>query len=211
MRIRQLTLRDALALFPYTAGVAALSSMALVTIKASRSPAFPYTGTVDGLAAITLLAAGALGLWMRGRAVALPRWMNARGAIAWALGLQLGVLLLAVPVFALVKGVAADDLHWNWPYLNKRWLVALYSLAIASVVVFPVAFEWWRGSADAARVPARSGLPRPMPRSRMARLGGLAVVIALAWYFAGPPWHLDRHHRWIESHEEAHLGALQAI
>lgn len=210
MPIRQLNLREALALVPYTAGAAALISAGLVTIKAARSPSFPYAGVVDGLAAATLVAAAALNWWMRRRPMTAPSWMDERGAIAWTLGLQLGVLLLVVPVFALVTHVDADDLHWNWPYLNKRWLVALYSLAIGTFVVFPVAFQWWRAPA-AARVSGREAIASRVPRSWIVRLGGLAAIIALVWYFGGPPWHLDRHHRWIESHEEAHLGALQAI
>ena len=210
MRIRQLNLRDAVALAPYTAGAAALTSAALVTIKAARDPSFPYAGIVDGLAAATLVGAAAFSWRARKRPVTAPPWMDESGAIAWLLGLQLGVLLLVVPVFALVTRIEADDLHWNWPYLNKRWLVALYSLAIATVVVFPVVFRWWRAP-DAAHASEGDAIAPRVSRSWRARLVGLAAIIALAWYFGGPPWHLDRHHRWIESHEEAHLGALQAI
>jgi hypothetical protein len=36
-------------------------------------------------------------------------------------------------------------------------------------------------------------------------------VTVVTWYFAGPPWHLDRHHRSLDWHEQAHLGSLQAI
>ena len=146
MRIRELTLQEALALLPYTTGLSATISIALVAFKAWRQPAFPYVGTVIGIAAGALLVAVVVALLVRLRPLASPRWLNAGGATSWALGLQLGVLLLTVPVFALVKGVAADDVQWTWTYLNKRWLVALYSLMFGTVGVFPVLCEWWRAS-----------------------------------------------------------------
>jgi hypothetical protein len=206
MRTRQLTLHDALALLPYTTGTAAVISAALVTAKAWLDPTFAYAGTVDRLAAGGLLLAVALRLLLRTRRRAVPDWLSARGATSWALGLQFGILLLTVPVLVLVTHVAADDLHWTWSYLNKRWLVALYSLAIATFVVFPVAADWWR---SAPGEPARD--PRPARRSVRSTIVAIAAVITLAWYFGGPPWHLARHHREVESHEQAHLGALQAI
>lgn len=39
----------------------------------------------------------------------------------------------------------------------------------------------------------------------------ITLALLLAVYFAGPPWHLDRHHRAIDFHEQVHLGPLQAI
>jgi hypothetical protein len=214
MRIRQLGLHGALTLLPYTTGLSAVVSVGLVAVKAWRQPAFAHAGIVVGLAAGAMLVALAIGLWLRHRTIDTPAWLNARGAASWALGLQLGVVLLTVPVFVLVTHVAADDLQWSWPFLNKRWLVALYSLGVGTLVLLPVAAEWWRSDAglDApASEAAREASRRTVHRSWPATLGGLVAIVALAWYFGGPPWHLDRHHRWIESHEEAHLGALQAV
>lgn len=210
MQIRQPTLRDALVLLPYTIGVAAVVSVALVTVKTWRQPGFAHAGTVNAIAAASLIVAVAIGLRLWRHPIETPSWMHAGGAASWALALQLGVLLLTVPVFALVKNVAADELRWSWPFLNKRWLVTLYSLAIGTFVVFPVAIEWWRASRG-VESPGRDAPPRPARRSWLPTLPGLIAIVALAWYFGGPPWHLDRHHRWIESHEEAHLGALQAV
>ena len=213
MRSRNLTLQNALVLLPYTTGLAAVVSVALVTVKAWRQPGFPHAGTVTYMAVGAMLAALAIGLRFRARAVRIPVWMSARGAASWAFGLQAGVVLLTIPVLALVKNVAADDLQWTWPFLNKRWLVALYSVAVGTVVVLPVACEWWRAAPE-ARTSARDA-PSPRPgstrRSWRSTLGGLVAVVALAWYLGGPPWHLDRHHRFIDSHEEAHLGPLQAV
>jgi len=40
---------------------------------------------------------------------------------------------------------------------------------------------------------------------------GQVLIVALCWYLAGPPWHLERHQRWIDWHEQMRLGGLQAI
>ena len=209
MHIRDLTLHDALRLLPYTTGGAASVSVALVSVKAWRQPGFPYAGTVTALAVAAALVALAIGLRLRRRPFRNPAWVNVRGAASWALGLQIGIVLLTIPALALVKNVAADDLRWSWPYLNKRWLVALYSLAVGTFVVCPVAVDWWR-SAAGADAPGDASR-RSVRRSWRSTLGGLVAIVALAWYAGGPPWHLDRHHRAIESHEQAHLGSLQAM
>jgi hypothetical protein len=213
MRIRQLMLHDALALLPFSLGTAALISAAMVTAKSLIDPAFSSGAVVNELAAGALGVAIAVWWLLRTRPVSVPAWMNARGATAWILALQLGILLLPVPVFALVKHVAADDLRWSWPYLNKRWLVTLFALTIGTFVVFPVAFDWLRsGSGTPADVP--DSAPRPSRAARTPLRTTIAALVGaalLAWYFGGPPWHISRHHREIESHEQAHLGALQAI
>src|SRR5262249_53555455 len=52
--------------------------------------------------------------------------------------------------------------------------------------------------------------PRRVPRK--IQLGAKLVVAAiLAWYVAGPPWHLERLHGEINGHEQVNLGPLQAI
>src|SRR5262249_60707094 len=48
-------------------------------------------------------------------------------------------------------------------------------------------------------------------RSRRRHVVAIVLIASAAWYFAGPPWHLDRHHRSIDWHEQVHLGGLQAI
>ena len=99
---------------PYTIDVAAIVSVALVSVKVWRQPGFPHARTVADLALGAALVALTIGLLLRTRTLHKPAWLNARGATSWALGLQLGVLLLAVPVLALVKNVAADDVRWTW-------------------------------------------------------------------------------------------------
>jgi hypothetical protein len=164
---------------------------------------------------VTVLAAGLLAAALAA-SWAVRRWpiragtsLNARGAGSWTLALQLGVLLSTTAVLLLVKNVAADDRVWTWPYLNKRWLIALYLIAVATLVVFPVIFEWWRAPGRSVR--ARDAPATASARRWTASIPGLIAIVALAWWFAGPPWHLERHHRGVESHEQAHLGPLQAI
>jgi hypothetical protein len=118
------------------------------------------------------------------------------------------VLLLTIPIVVAATSVAADREQWTWPFLNKRWLVALYFVCVATIVVLPVGFGWWFSSSRMETAP-----PPEAPQLRFRRFGPgrAAVAILLAWFFAGPPWHLDRHYRDIEYHEQVHLGPLQAI
>ena len=142
-RIRRLTPTNALGLLPYTTGLAASVCVALVTAKTWRQPSFPYARTVTALATGALIIALLLHASLRTRAARIPEWIDAEGATSWLLGLQLGVLLLTIPVLTLVTNIAADQEQWTWPFLNKRWLVALYFLAVATFLVFPIAFQWW--------------------------------------------------------------------
>src|SRR5260370_30261217 len=67
----------------------------------------------------------------------------------------------------------------------------------------------WIGSSPREPAPRPDAVPRPGGR-RFSPWGAIAAVV-LAWFFAGPPWHLDRHVRDFEYHEQVHLGPLQAI
>ena len=204
-----MTLSDAIGLLPFTTAAAAAVSVALVALKVSRHPEFPYATPVIALAIAALVVLVPVGL-LRRRARRPPPWLNPRGAASWLLALQLGLLLSTVSVVLLVTHVAADDRIWSWPYLNKRWLIALYMIGIGTFTLLPAAVEWWRAPGTGIRDGA-SATATAAPRNWMAWIGGALVIVALAWWFAGPPWHLDRHHRNFESHEEAHLGPLQAV
>jgi hypothetical protein len=204
----RLSPNEAIALLPYTTGVAALLSSLLVAIKLWRQPGYPYFTIVIALATVTWIGAFVLALWFGRRSLALPRWMDANGVTSWIVGVQIGVLLLVVPVLVLTKSVAADDIPgWSLEFVNKRWLITLYNLGIATFLVFPVAVDRWLGGTTEAAVD-RDAVPH---RARLRTVGEIAIVLALAWYVAGPPWHLERRHRGIDWHEQAHLGSLQAI
>jgi hypothetical protein len=212
-RIRRLTLDEAIGFLPFTTGVAASLSIGLVTYKLRRQPDFPYFIVVLGWAIPVVVLALVLAIRFGRRPPVLPTWISTEGSTSWMIALQLGVLLLVIPVLLLTKAVAADHMAWlNYPFLNKRWLIALYNLAIATFLVFPVAFERWRSPCDGDRQASVIAPQQRNPGTRQTvSIGGLVVIVLLAWYFAGPPWHLERHHRRIDLHEQVHLGPLQAI
>jgi hypothetical protein len=209
-RVRQLSLREAVGLLPYTTGAAAVTSIALVGLKVARLPEFPYFNLVVLLAGAAVIAGLGLALGFGRRPIPLPGWLEADAVKSWVLGLQIGVLLLVVPVLLLIKAVPEDDIPawtWNFGYINKRWLIGLYNVAIVTFMVCPVAVERWR----LRRLDSRAIPDRSPHKSRLRLISGAAVIVALAWYFTGPPWHLQRHHRPIDWHEQIHLGGLQAI
>jgi hypothetical protein len=132
------------------------------------------------------------------------------GATSWLIAIELGILLLPVAALLLAKGTPEDEITgWLWPLVNKRWLLALYNIAIATLVVFPLAIARWR-----RREGFEPTVPRTVHLSQRRGWGaalGCVAILATCWYLAGPPWHLERLHRSIEWHEQVHFGALQAI
>jgi hypothetical protein len=181
--------------------------VALVTVKTWRQPSFSHSPAVIGSSVVLLVAVIVLYVVLRPRIAQMPEWLDREGARAWLLGLQFGILLLTIPVLILVTSVAADREQWTWPFVNKRWLVALYFVAVATVVVWPVAFRAWLGDSR----PQTSASPTASLAFQPLSLRSAAAALLLAWFFAGPPWNLDRHYRDIEYHEQVHLGPLQAL
>ena len=119
------------------------------------------------------------------------------------------MLLLIVPVFAAVWQTDWDTMTgWRrYAFVNKRWLAGLYGVAIATALVLPV---WshrllWRTDIDPVRA-----LPSRRRRWPLVVVE-LMLLLAAAWYLAGPPWNISTHHRPIDFHEQVHLGPLQAI
>ena len=211
-RTRRLTLDDAARLLPYAAGMSACASVSLVTYKHWRSTQFTYGTVIVGTAVCVFAASLALRGVLRRLVVQVPDYTDRVGVVAWALALDVSLLLLVVPVLLLVKGTPADEiLGWTWPLLNKRWLFALYNLAIAACLVVPVALARWL---IASTTPPENGqvlhhAVRNQPRIRI--VAGLLGLVLMCWYIAGPPWHLDRNLRSVEWHEQVHYGGLQAI
>jgi hypothetical protein len=184
--------------------------MAIVALKIWRTPQFPYFSAVVWWSISGFVISWILSLILR--RLAQARWSPARmdGATSWLIAIELGILLLVVPAFLLAKGTPNDEITgWVWPLVNKRWLLALYNIAIATFVVFPLAIARWRCREPLNRTvsPAEQLSDK---RGWLAALGCIAIL-ATCWYLAGPPWHLDRLHRSIEWHEQVHFGALQAI
>ncbi len=209
-RIRKLSLHEALRLLPYTTGLTAVFSVGLVQVTVWQRPAFQHSRAVIDLAIAALAIALTL-RWLFDRPTRSATSVTARATASWVLAVQLGVVFLVGPVLLLTVNTAFDNITgWTFPVLNKRWLVGLYDLAIVTFVVFPAALERWR--ADPAAAENVRPFERPTARgSWMATTIGIIGIVAACWYFAGPPWNLDRLHREIDWHEQLHLGPLQAI
>ena len=131
------------------------------------------------------------------------------GAAVFALSVAVGIALLVVPAFLFVWRIGADELTgWTYPFLNKRWLGALYWLTLGALVLLPPVLR--RLHVTPLEDPQAAG-PSSPPTAAWRRAPGLAALLAVAWFVAGPPWHVAVHHRGIDFHEQVHLGPLQAI
>ena len=138
----------------------------------------------------------------------LSATMSPGGFAAMVLAIEAGFLLLLVPVWLLSSPSSIGDIPgWTYPFLDKRWLIALYGVGVVTFLFLPVALRRLFPDDDEAIAPAAI----EPAQHWLARLAGLVVVVALAWLIAGPPWNLARHHRHIDYHEQVHLGPLQAI
>ncbi len=202
-------LHKAIGWLPYTTGLAGGVSIALVSIKLWRQHPYLYFWPVVWISLAVFAAATVASLVWKRWPVGLSRSMDTHGPTAWVLGLQVGVLLLIVPMILLTKSVAADDvLGWTFGFLNKRWLIGLYQTTIVALLLCPIAMYRWH----APPLEVRGTVDRLTSGSwRIRTLCGVLALGAVMWYFAGPPWHLERHHREFDWHEQAILGPLQAI
>lgn len=129
------------------------------------------------------------------------------------IALHLGIFLLAVPVALYVVPSPAQSVHWiTYPFMDKRWLFALYWLALGTFLVLPRAVNFFlREAPPNSPSPATQRENPPLRRPALARWALAAAAALLSSYFAGPPWNLHRLHRGIDFHEQVHLGPLQAI
>lgn len=208
----------AVRLFPFAIAASAALVIGVVMLQRWTQPFYSEHGVaIVGAAGIALVAALALGSGGRRleRAV-LPAGLDSRGFTSYVLAIECGLLLVPAAVWLAVWRTRYEEIGgWTYPIVNKRWLVALYYLAIATFVVFPSAIDRWLGGWGDQQPPRESTLPPEAPRSRnrvvLGQVAGIVAALAIGWYFAGPPWHMDRHHRSIDHHEQFHLGSLQAI
>ena len=214
-RLRSITPEEALALVPKALIATGLMAPALIWIVARLTypptqPYSPYFAKVCLWSALAVTVGGLLTAGRIPRAVS-TRYVDASGITAFALAVSTGILLLIVPVFLLTWRTSYDDLTgWTYPFLNKRWLGALYAIAIGTFILLPVAFRRLVAGSfnDETGASHSAGIVR---HSRWAHFSGLIVLLPLIWLLAGPPWHAERHHRPIDFHEQVHLGPLQAI
>lgn len=206
------TIDSAARLLAYAVAGAAIVAMGLVAYKVWKTPHFPYLSAVASWTGAALIVAAVLNWAMRRPAAAWPASIGASGAMSWIIAIQAGIVLLVIPVFLLVKSVPEEDMTgWLWPLVNKRWLLALYNIAIASFVLLPLAVERWRRQPDTPAGGAHPAAPDLDTAHWLAAAGSCVAMTSLCWYLVGPPWHLDRLHRVIEWHEQLHFGPLQAL
>jgi hypothetical protein len=145
------------------------------------------------------IAAAAL-LWVALRFVRrIPQ-----GLKPYLLAVQIGMLCLFVPAYLYVWRSPWENYDWDGSFLNKRWLLALYWLTVVTFLVVPHLTLLRPPAAPDHRAPRQT-------RSPIQLVVMLLACAALAWYFAGPPWHLERNHGEIDGHEQVNLGPLQAI
>ena len=146
------------------------------------------------------------------RVVSATTGTNQRGLTAWLLALNAGLLLLVVPGVLAVWQTDWDAITgWRvYPFFNKRWLAALYSVGLLTFLVFPVWFERWLTPAPAEVHPQAAAVSSATPPWWRLTLECAALLLAV-WYLAGPPWNVGTHHRAIDPHEQVHLGPIQAI
>jgi hypothetical protein len=183
-------------------------------------------GAVAGLCVVGVLAL-ACALWpgpsrlrLLGR-VARP---EARATVWLALAAWFPLLL--IPAYLKARATQPSSVVWvGYGYLDKRWesstfllgtLVPMLLLAAAASILsagreHPRTWRAW------LRVIFRGGAAADM---RSFEISWTAVwraafvvttAVALAYYFFGPPWYLDRNTTTIDYHEDVHLGGLEAI
>jgi hypothetical protein len=164
-------------------------------------------------AAISLIVgAGAVCLVLVRRADECADSNRVRWATSWLLAFQLGALVLLPALIAATRALRDDQIPgWLFGFVNKRWLIAAYNVIVVTIVLFPVAIHRLQGHIVEDMATGGAIQPTPAWRRWTIRAAGATLVTALTLYFAGPPWHLNRHHRPIDWHEQAHLGPLQAI
>lgn len=199
-------------LLAYAAAGAAVVAIGLTAYKVWKTPHFPYFPAVALWTGAALMVVSGLNWAMRRPAAAWPASMGARGATSWIMAIQAGIVLLVIPVFLLVKSIPEEDMTgWLWPLVNKRWLVALYNIAIATFVLLPLAVDRWRPQSDVATDGAQPDARDAAAARGFVTAGSCLAMAAFCWYLVGPPWHLERLHRVIEWHEQLHFGPLQAL
>ena len=206
---------EILSMFPYCCAALSLAAILIIRIQDYFQPTSEYSYRLLLVAIPTLLASTLVAPLCRRHkfSLKLPEIIDSTVLKACILGAEISSLVLIVPIFLLVWRTSYDDITgWTYPFLNKRWLAALYYLGIATFLVFPPAlhrllFSHSSGSADSSfdLEKSRSG------RGRLKIVVGIIAAIAIALIFLGPPWHLEKLHRSVDFHEQVHLGPLQAI
>ncbi|HEX8030579.1 MAG TPA: hypothetical protein VF491_19025 [Vicinamibacterales bacterium] len=193
----------------------ALSALAIPTIAkltyTNTQHYSPYFGSVVSWSILAAVIGGVLLIAGRsgGPSNATIPDATPPGLTAFVLSVAIGIQLLVVPACLFAWRLEVEDLTgWTYPVLNKRWLGALYGIALGALVLLPPVLRRLHVANLEAPEP---GIGQPVPAARSWRVAGAVALLALAWLRAGPPWNVAAHHRPIDFHEQVHLGPLQAV
>lgn len=117
--------------------------------------------------------------------------------------------LVAVGALWLAPPQAPDDTVF-YPYLDKRWIIALYALGVILVYVPPAAKQWFDRIGGNAGTVTQAPHAARLPVSATRCICALIIGFGLALLDIGPhiPGTLER--VW-EAHELVHLGPFQRI
>jgi hypothetical protein len=190
-------------LIPYSVGLS--SALVASVVIAQRRLQMPREGGEFILQWCGWAGIAAIVLWISLRFLRLPL---SNGWKPYLIAVQFGILGLFVPAYLYVWRTPWESYDWEGFYLDKRWLLALYWMAVGTFLVLPhLISRVVRAGPHEAPLPCDRG---SVPGWRVVALKILACA-ALGWYFAGPPWHLERNHREIDGHEQVNLGPLQAV
>jgi hypothetical protein len=135
--------------------------------------------------------------------------------------------LLLIPAYLKARATQPSSVVWlGYGYLDKRWesstfllgtLVPMLLVVAAARVlsvgrVKPGTWGSWLRRILAGGEACSYRDRVDVSRSSLFRAAfGVTTALALAYYFYGPPWYLDRNTGPIDYHEDFHFGGLQAL
>jgi len=213
-------------LFVASLGLSAVATFAVAALvrppgalPVTHKVLFALAGAALGLASACVLVARLRRRPSRLDSVVPP---GTRSSILLALAAWFPLLL--VPIYLAARSTFPPTVVWNtaFGFMDKRWETTLYTLGtLAPIILLLGAARLLEveGGARARLGALLRGADRtpvvPPPDLRLGTVvraaGGVATAVALAYYFFGPPWYLDRNAAPIDYHEDVHLGAFQAI
>lgn len=214
------------ALTPYFLLVTCLGTAGIIAFERNRHPlpsGIPVALTLSwwGLAGTILYLLLMNTRW--GQRLTFGPIFSTDAFKAYVVSFQVGLVLLLLPTRWAYQHTWYHRLTWYlYEYQDKRWLYGLYWVAVFTCVVGPSLFHRFfcspgnTASQDSPSLagPESADLARASNSDRptfIVRVSRIALAVAVALFFAGPPWNLAGSHQDIDYHEQVHLGPLQAF
>ncbi len=236
-RLGPITAAAALRLFPVSLLLSSSIVWCIVAAQPEPRPSHPYAPELQEFAGYGVIAGFLLAgcAWIF-RDVKLRKSVEASDIKYYLLSLQAGMLLLAAPAYLYVFKSPHENIRWILDLVfDKRWKFAIYWLGMGTFLFLPYFFRYLfpnrpekaraarkyksrkAGAEETAVAAGGEAVPQATAGNPARRKWAVHVLLALAgsaalaYFYAGPPWNLERHHRVIDSHEQVHLGPLQAM